>query len=132
MKTKEKVFKGDVEITPANKKEWQLIVVGDKKTPHEEFRRYKNIIYLDLDKIQQPLIIRNRRDGDWFQPLGMPGRQKIKNLFIDNKIPRHEREGILLLVDQISVIWIENRHLSDRVKVTDKTKNVLKLGIVTS
>jgi hypothetical protein len=31
----------------ANKKEWQLIVVGDKKTPHEEFRRYKNIIYLD-------------------------------------------------------------------------------------
>ncbi len=92
----------------------------------------KNEVYLDLDKIQQPLIMRNRRDGDWFQPLGMQGRKKIKNFFIDHKIPRSERDKMALLADQISVIWIQNMHLNERVKVTAETKNVLKLKIIDS
>jgi tRNA(Ile)-lysidine synthase len=92
----------------------------------------KKAVYLDLDKIQQPLIIRNRRNGDWFQPLGMQGRQKIKNLFIDHKIPQSKRDEIMLFVDNISVIWIENMHLNDRVKITTETKNILKLEIMDS
>ena len=92
----------------------------------------KNEVYLDLDKLQQPLILRNRRDGDWFQPLGMQGQQKIKNLFIDHKIPRSKRDEIMLFVDNISVIWIENMHFNDRVKITAETKNVLKLKIMDS
>jgi tRNA(Ile)-lysidine synthase len=92
----------------------------------------KNEVYLDLDKIQQPLIIRNRRDGDWFQPLGMQGRKKIKNFFIDHKVPRRERDKMVLLADQKSIIWIENMHLNERVKVTAETKNVLKLKIIDS
>jgi tRNA(Ile)-lysidine synthase len=91
-----------------------------------------NEVYMDLDKIQQPVIIRTRRDGDWFQPLGMQGRQKIKTFFIDHKIPQCERNEIMLFVDQISVIWIENMRLSDRVKITAETKNVLKLEILDS
>jgi tRNA(Ile)-lysidine synthase len=92
----------------------------------------KNEVYLDLDKLQQPLIMRNRRDGDWFQPLGMQGRKKIKSFFIDHKVPRCERDKMLLLADQISVIWIENMHLNERVKITAQTKNVLKLKIIDS
>ncbi|MFZ1981661.1 MAG: tRNA lysidine(34) synthetase TilS [Smithella sp.] len=92
----------------------------------------KSKVYLDLDKIQQPVTIRNRRDGDRFQPLGMPGRQKIKNFFIDRKIPSGQRNEIMLLVDRLSVIWIENMHLNDRVKITAGTKNVLKLEITNS
>ena len=88
-----------------------------------------NKVYLDLDKIQQPVAIRNRRDGDRFQPLGGQGRQKVKKFFIDHKIPCRERDEIMLLVDRLSVIWIENMHLNDRVKITPETKNVLKLEI---
>lgn len=86
-------------------------------------------VYLDLDRIQQPLLIRTRRDGDWFQPLGMTGRQKIKTFFINRKIPRVDRDQLMLLADNISVIWIENMHLNDRVRITAETKNVLKLEI---
>jgi tRNA(Ile)-lysidine synthase len=92
----------------------------------------KSKVYLDLDKIQKPVIIRNRRNGDWFQPLGMQGRQKIKTFFIDRKMPRCERNEIMLFVDQLSVIWIENMHFNDRVKITAETKNVLKLEIIDS
>ena len=93
-------------------------------------RHSKNKVYLDLDKIQQPVILRNRRDGDMFQPLGMKGRQKIKSLFINRKIPRHKRNEIMLLVDQNSVIWIENMHLNDRVKISPQTINILSLEII--
>ncbi len=75
--------------------------------------------------------MRNRRDGDWFQPLGMKGRKKIKKFFIDRKIPRSTRYEIMLIGDQISVVWIEKMHLNDRVKITKETKNVLELEIMT-
>lgn len=109
------------------------LTIHSELTKKEEFvSSSKNEVYLDFDKIQQPLIIRNRRDCDWFQPLGMQGSQKIKNLFIDHKIPRSRRNEIILLVDRLSVIWIENMHLNDRVKITAKTKNVLRLNIAES
>jgi tRNA(Ile)-lysidine synthase len=92
----------------------------------------ENKVYIDLDKISLPLILRNRRDGDWFQPLGMKGRKKIKTLFIDRKIPRNERDVIMLIADQISVVWIEKMHLNDRVKIAKETKNVLELEIIDS
>jgi len=89
----------------------------------------KNTVYLDWDKIRRPLTIRNRRDGDWFQPMGMAGRQKIKNFFIDHKIPAGKRDNVLLMVDGISVIAIENTHVNERVKITGETKKVLQLKI---
>jgi tRNA(Ile)-lysidine synthase len=45
---------------------------------------------------------------------------------------RSERAEIMLIVDNLSVIWIENMRLSDRVKMTAATKNVLKLEIMDS
>jgi tRNA(Ile)-lysidine synthase len=92
----------------------------------------ENKVYMDLDKISLPLVLRKRRDGDWFQPLGMKGRKKIKTFFIDRKIPRNVRDDIMLIADQISVVWIEKMHLNDRVKITRETKNVLELEIIDS
>jgi tRNA(Ile)-lysidine synthase len=86
-------------------------------------------VFFDEDKINKPLMIRNRRKGDWFEPLGTKGSQKIKKLFIDRKVPKGERESIALIADEISIIWIENMHINERVKVTHETKNVLILEI---
>lgn len=90
----------------------------------------QNKDYLDLDKIKLPLILRNRREGDWFQPLGMAGRQKLKSFFINHKITQQKRNEIMLLVDQQAVLWIENMHLNDQVKITPETKKVLELEII--
>ena len=86
-------------------------------------------VFFDEDKIKKPMLIRNRRNGDWFEPLGTKGSQKIKKLFIDRKVPKGERESIALIADEISIIWIENMHINERVKVTHETKNVLILEI---
>ncbi|MRR16899.1 MAG: tRNA lysidine(34) synthetase TilS [Deltaproteobacteria bacterium] len=106
-----------------------LILSLRRGTPDEIDFHSKNTSYFDEDKIKKPLILRNRQNGDWFEPLGTKGSQKIKKLFIDRKIPKDERQGIALIADQESVIWIENMHMSERVKVAAGTKNVLILEI---
>ncbi len=87
-------------------------------------------IYMDLDKLSPPLILRNRRNGDWIEPMGMKGRKKIKDYLIDEKIPRAQRDEIMLIADADSVVWIEKKRLSERVKITSKTRNILEVRII--
>lgn len=110
-------------------KERHIILSARRGRAEEVDLNCGNRIYFDGDKIKEPLIIRNRRNGDWFEPLGTQGSQKIKKLFIDRKIPRTKRNHLALIADQESVIWIENIHLSERVKVSSETKNVLILEL---
>ena len=55
----------------------------------EEFKRNKTNYEeaVDFDKISMPLMVRTRRPGDRFWPLGSRGIKKIKDFFIDNKVP---------------------------------------------
>ncbi|HOZ61585.1 MAG TPA: tRNA lysidine(34) synthetase TilS [Smithellaceae bacterium] len=90
----------------------------------------KNKVYMDLAALQPPLLLRNRRKGDWFEPMGAGGRKKLKDFFIDQKVPRTQRDDIMLIVDAVSVVWVEKMRLSERVKITDQTKSVLEVRIV--
>jgi tRNA(Ile)-lysidine synthase len=89
-----------------------------------------SVIYMDYEDIDYPLKLRNFRNGDRIQPLGMHGTKKVKSYFIDKKIPRLQRKKIPLLVDQQSVIWIAGMAISDRVKIKAGTKKILKIEIV--
>jgi len=90
----------------------------------------KKTAYFDLEKVQMPLVIRNRRDGDRFQPLGMAGTKKLKAYFIDEKIPRQQRNLIPLLTDRNSVVWVAGLRLSERVRVDHKTRRMVKIEII--
>ncbi len=111
-------------------------IKGKKLTIEAELVKKRNVdfdnpdtVYLDWDKIRRPLTIRSRRNGDWFQPLGMSGRQKIKDFLIDHKIPAGKRDDVMLVADSLSVVAIENTHVNERVKITGETKKVLRLKI---
>lgn len=86
-------------------------------------------IYIDAGTIGHSLYVRNRRDGDRFKPLGMGGTKKLKDFFIDNKVPRHKRDGIPLVVDSNNIIWVAGYQISDDYRITKDTKRVLKLEI---
>jgi len=89
-----------------------------------------NRAYMDYEEIILPLSIRPMRPGDRIQPLGMVGTKKIKSFFIDKKYPQGKRKKIPLLVDGESVIWIAGMRLSERVKITNKSRQILKVEIV--
>lgn len=87
------------------------------------------IKYFDYDKIYGNLYIRNRRPGDKFFPLGMKGKKKLKDFFIDLKVPRDIRDKVPLLVDDCNIIWVVGYRISELCKVKPETKRVLKIQI---
>jgi tRNA(Ile)-lysidine synthase len=84
---------------------------------------------MDLDKLGFPLTIRNARPGDRFVPLGMQGRMKIKDFFINNKINRHERRRIPIVQSPEGIVWVGGLRIDQSVKVTEQTTNILKIEI---
>jgi tRNA(Ile)-lysidine synthase len=95
----------------------------------EDLYRFPNIALLDNQSLQLPLKIRNFRPGDRFQPLGVKGTQKLKEFFIDHKIPRFERSKIPLLMSGEMIAWVMGYRIDERVKVTQKTQRVLKVKL---
>ena len=93
----------------------------------DKFEYSKNIYEktFDYDKITGEIYLRSRRNGDRFQPLGMSGTKKTKNIFIDEKIPKSIRNNIPILVDGNNILWIIGYKISDRVKITTETKTRL-------
>lgn len=76
----------------------------------------------------QGMTLRNWREGDSFVPLGMSGRKKISDFFVDEKIPLQEKHRIpILLTAGGEVIWVCGMRLDDRFKITPATRRVLKL-----
>ncbi|MEA1960114.1 MAG: tRNA lysidine(34) synthetase TilS [Bacillota bacterium] len=66
--------------------------------PREGFQPCPEEFYFDYNCLSQPLYLRSRKNGDVFCPFGMKGTKKVKDFFIDQKIPYFERERLALLV----------------------------------
>lgn len=102
----------------------------------DKIRDLKNddyIKYFDYDKILKEnlkLVLRNRRAGDFIKPLGMNGTKTIKEIFIDEKIPRDEREEVMVVCLGSKVIWIIGSKINEDFKVTKDTKQVLMLEYI--
>lgn len=86
--------------------------------------------YLDRDRIALPLSVRSRRPGDRYRPLKLAGSKKIKDIFIDEKIPRPLRGIIPLVVDREKIIWLAGYRPAHGCRVTSKTKKILELTLV--
>lgn len=87
----------------------------------------KFIKYFDYDRIKGNLVIRPRREGDFIVPLGSSGRKKVKEIFIDSKVPRVERDKIPLVLCDGDIIWVVGYRTSDSYKIGTGTKKILKL-----
>ena len=85
--------------------------------------------YFDLDKINNNISIRSRNNGDKIIPLGMSGSKKLKDIFIDMKIPKEERDIIPILCFDEKIVWIIGIRTSEEHKLTSKSKNILKVVV---
>lgn len=81
--------------------------------------------FLDRDRLQFPLMVRNFLPGDRFSPLGLNGSQKLKKFFINNKIPVHRRKSCPLLLSGDKIIWVGGLRIDNSVKLGPNTQRVL-------
>lgn len=68
-----------------------------------------DICILDSSTIALPLYIRNRKEGDYLEVKNLKGKKKVKELFIETKIPLNKRNSYPLLVDSNdNILWVPN------------------------
>lgn len=66
-----------------------------------------NIIYLNSNDIKLPIKVRNKKSGDTIQIKNMVGTKKIKDIFINSKIPKRDRMIWPIVVDSNdNILWI--------------------------
>lgn len=96
-----------------------------------DFRRAgQGVDFFDMSSLVFPLTIRNFRPGDHFKPLGMTGTQKLKKFFINQKVPRCERNKCPLLLSREKIIWVAGHRIAESVKVSPTTRSVLKAELL--
>jgi len=114
---------------------WQLEAAVIKKTSDRQLLEIKgldpNEAWLDYGLLQMPLLLRSRRAGDRWQPFGMENHtQKLKDFFINEKIPEHLRDVWPLICSGEEIAWVVGLRPSEVYKITQKTKQILHLRLV--
>ena len=87
----------------------------------------QNLVHIDKDKLQFPLKLRKWKQGDYFYPFGMNGKKKLSKFFKDEKFSLIDKENTWLLCSNEDIVWVVNKRLDNRFKITDKTQNILQI-----
>jgi tRNA(Ile)-lysidine synthase len=83
---------------------------------------------LDARVVGAELVLRSPKPGDRWTPLGMRGTKKLQDFLVDKKIPRAEREGMVVVATtQGEIVWLVGHRVSERAKVTARTERVAEL-----
>ena len=86
----------------------------------------KSCKWFDFNKIKGGIVVRNRRSGDKIKLSG--GSKKIKDLFIDIKIPKEDRCKVPVIADDQGILSVGNFRNSENYKIDEETKEVLKVS----
>jgi tRNA(Ile)-lysidine synthase len=86
-----------------------------------------NVLYVEKEKLEFPLVLRKWQEGDLFYPFGMKGKKKISDFYKDKKLSLPEKENTWLLCSGDRIIWVVNYRADARFAVTDPSKEILKI-----
>ncbi|MFT5750270.1 MAG: tRNA(Ile)-lysidine synthase [Ancylomarina sp.] len=95
-----------------------------------KFSTNPQIACFDSDKLKFPLKLRKWEEGDVFHPIGMNGRKKVSDYFIDNKFSLTEKENAWLLVSGKDIVWLVGHRMDDRYKIANKTQSICEIKII--
>ena len=85
---------------------------------------------LDAKKLKgKTVTVRQRRDGDRINPTGLQGSKKVKDIFIDAKIPQEGRDAIPLITCGDDLLWIPGYRISRDYALTSKTAEAIHITV---
>lgn len=112
-----------------------LIKASILEVDEVDFKKYKankpsSIEWFDFGKIKLPLVIRLRRPGDRFIPLGQTEEKKIGKFLTAQRVPHKIRQKILIIEDRDKIIWIYPVRISEQTRIDKTTQKILQLKII--
>jgi len=81
-----------------------------------------SVACLDHAKLIFPLKLRKWEKGDWFVPLGLKGKKKLSDFFVDQKISLADKEKVWLLLSGDDIVWVIGKRIDNRYRITSKTQ----------
>jgi len=83
----------------------------------------------DAEALPATLVVRSFRPGDRIRPLGMKGRKKLRDIFIDAKVPPARRRLLPLIATDGEVAWVPGYVRGETAKVTSTTRWVYQVEV---
>jgi tRNA(Ile)-lysidine synthase len=83
--------------------------------------------FLDAGAAGKDLVVRPKRPGDRFMPLGMEMEKSLQDFFVDEKVPRGWRGRVPLVVSPRHILWAVGYRLDQRARLTATTCQVLHI-----
>jgi tRNA(Ile)-lysidine synthase len=105
----------------------ELCAVDESKIEELRGTPHANEEWLDYDRLHLPLLVRGRRQGDRFHPLGAPGFKSISDFLIDEKVEPQVRARTGLLCDQDGPVWIMPLRIDERAKLRAASRRALRI-----
>ncbi len=85
----------------------------------------------DADVLVYPLTVRNRRNGDRINIIGLNGSKKVKDIFIDDKVSKSKRDQTpIILNGDNTILWIPGIRKSIHAMVNESTRNIVHMEAV--
>jgi len=85
--------------------------------------------YLDLDRVKLPVVVRSRRTGDRFRPLGLNDEKRLGKFLTAAKVSPEVRRQILVVADQEKIIWVCPVRTAEPTRIADGTQRILMLKV---
>ena len=103
-----------------------------KQLPNSGFKVSTNplIAALDYDKLAFPLLLRKWKSGDVFQPLGMRGKKKLSDFFIDTKLSIFEKRNTWVLCSATKIVWVVGHRIDERFKLVENGQKVYLVELI--
>ena len=84
---------------------------------------------LSAKNIKFPLLLRKRKQGDYFYPLGMKKKKKISKYLSDLKLSALQKESVWLLESDKKILWVVGHAIDDRFKIKTTSADILTLAL---
>ena len=85
-------------------------------------------VYVDESLLSGRLVVRSWRHGDALRPLGLDGRKKVQDLFVDRKVDRKLRNAVPIVADDhAGIVWVVGHTVADDFRITAATEGMLLL-----
>ncbi len=124
---------GEYEIQPPAEltiREAGVVIKASVEENPGDLGEGRSKVVLDAGGMLFPLKVRRRKEGDFFLPLGLGKKKKLQDYFVDEKIPRDERDSVPIILSGEDIVWIAGHRADDRFRVTEKTERFLKLSLL--
>ncbi|RMH69143.1 MAG: tRNA lysidine(34) synthetase TilS [Gemmatimonadetes bacterium] len=126
-----------VQFTVPGSVRWGEVTLRAEVIPRAQFtddfsRHDPNQAYFDWEAVRirsagDVLLVRSRRAGDRFQPLGLEQPKRLKKYLIDAKVPRLMRDAIPLIFAGDAMLWVAGHEIAEWAKIRPQTTSILKL-----